>query len=132
LTPVVVDTNVVSFLFRRDARAELYRPHLVGRLLVVSFMTVAELDRWAIERNWGEQRRNAMERHLRSFVIYPFHRDLCRAWARVGHEAKRNGRPIQCADAWIAATAVLHRLPLVTHDRNDYAGLSTLEVICEA
>lgn len=51
---MVVDTDVVSYLFKRDSRAEAYRPHLTGRLLVVSFMTVAELDRWALERDWGE------------------------------------------------------------------------------
>jgi tRNA(fMet)-specific endonuclease VapC len=49
--PTIVDTDVVSFLFKRDTRAELYRPHLSTRLLVVSFMTVAELDRWALSRN---------------------------------------------------------------------------------
>ena len=51
---VVVDTDVVSFLFKRDQRADLYRPYLEGNLLVISFMSLAELDRWALERNWGE------------------------------------------------------------------------------
>lgn len=50
---VVVDTDVVSYLFKGDSRAEAYRPHLTGNLLVVSFMTVAELDRWALERDWA-------------------------------------------------------------------------------
>jgi len=66
---MAVDTDVVSFLFKRDSRADLYRPHLTGRLLVVSFMTVAELDRWALARNWGERRRAALEQHLGSFVV---------------------------------------------------------------
>jgi tRNA(fMet)-specific endonuclease VapC len=48
---MVVDTDVVSFLFKRDSRADRYRPYMTGRLLVVSFMTVAELDRWALARN---------------------------------------------------------------------------------
>jgi tRNA(fMet)-specific endonuclease VapC len=43
MSDAVIDTDVVSFLFKRDTRAELYRPHLVGRRIVVSFMTVAEL-----------------------------------------------------------------------------------------
>jgi tRNA(fMet)-specific endonuclease VapC len=47
----VVDTDVVSYLFKGDSRAEAYRLHLSGRLLVVSFMTVAELQRWALERD---------------------------------------------------------------------------------
>ncbi len=41
----VVDTDVVSSFFKRDTRATLYRPHLADRLLLLSFMTVAELER---------------------------------------------------------------------------------------
>ncbi len=70
----VVDTDVVSYLFRGDSRAELYRSHLGGELLVVSFMTVAELDRWALERGWGETRKERMERHIGHFVVYPYNR----------------------------------------------------------
>jgi tRNA(fMet)-specific endonuclease VapC len=44
----VVDTDVISFLFRRDTRAELFRPYLSGVSRAISFMTVAELDRWAL------------------------------------------------------------------------------------
>ena len=40
----LVDTDVVSFTFKRDTRHHLYRPHLDGKLLSLSFMTVAELD----------------------------------------------------------------------------------------
>jgi tRNA(fMet)-specific endonuclease VapC len=132
MASVVVDTDVVSFLFKRDTRAEWYRPHLTGKLLVISFMTVAELDRWALERNWGEKRRSRMEEHLRNFVVYPFARALCLKWAEVSDRARRNGRPIQCADAWIAATAVLHGIPLVTNNGKDYTGVDVLTIISEA
>jgi len=45
VTECVVDTDVVSFVFREDTRSELCRPHLEGSRLAVSFMTVAELHR---------------------------------------------------------------------------------------
>jgi tRNA(fMet)-specific endonuclease VapC len=131
MASVVVDTDVMSFLFKRDSRAEWYRPHLTGKLLVLSFMTVAELDRWALARNWGQTRRARMEEYLRNFVVYPFDRALCLKWAEVSDRARRNGRRIECADAWIAATAVLHNIPLVTHNTSDYAGVDGLEVISE-
>lgn len=129
---VVVDTDVVSFLFKRDTRAELYRPHLTEKLLVISFMTLAEIDRWVLARNWGTERREKMEKHLRQFVVYPFERDLCRKWAEVSDQARRLGRQIQCADAWIAATALLRETPLVTHNKDDYAGVSDLTILSEA
>jgi tRNA(fMet)-specific endonuclease VapC len=43
MTPVVIDTDVVSFLFKNDTRARLYLPLLRKRELLVSFMTEAEL-----------------------------------------------------------------------------------------
>lgn len=129
---MVVDTDVVSYLFKHDSRAESYRPHLTGRLLVVSFMTVAELDRWALERGWGEARRARMERHMSNFVVRPFDRDLCLRWAEVTDGARRKGRPIGVADAWIAATALRHEASLVTNNDAHYASVEGLTTISES
>ncbi len=128
MATVVVDTDVVSFLLKRDTRSEIYKPRLQGKLLVLSFMTIAELDRWAIARNWSDARRWKMEEYRRGFVVHPYDRDLCRTWAQVSDDARRAGRPIQCADAWIAAVAVLYGLPLVTNNPADYAGVGSLRL----
>lgn len=61
---VVVDTNVVSYLFRRDTRAVKFEAALKDRLPVISFMTLAELDAWAEIAGWGLPRRGALERFL--------------------------------------------------------------------
>jgi hypothetical protein len=47
MTPVVIDTDAVSFLFKGDSRSQLYLPHLQERQWLVSFMTAAELEQWA-------------------------------------------------------------------------------------
>lgn len=132
MSPVVVDTDVVSYLFRDDSRAELYRPHLDGELLVVSFMTVAELDRWSLERDWGGSRKQRMEEHLANFVISPYDRDMCRVWAEVSDGARRRGRPVGVADAWIAATAMLHETLLGTHNREHFSSIDGLRIVSEA
>ena len=36
--------------------------------------------------------------------------NLCSVWARIATEAVRFGRPIESADAWIAATAMVHNI----------------------
>lgn len=41
MTPAVVDTDVVSFLFKSDARAQQYLFFLRDRELLISFMTEA-------------------------------------------------------------------------------------------
>lgn len=122
----VVDTDVVSYLFRDDSRAEPYRTYLADSVRVVSFMTLAELEYWAISRGWGRSRRQRLEEHLDQFVIVLVDRDLCRIWARVVTQARSKGRPIFPSDAWIAATAISLDVPLITNNRSDYAGVDEL------
>ena len=43
MNAAIVDTDVVSMLFKGDTRAQAYRPHITDRLLGISFMTLAEL-----------------------------------------------------------------------------------------
>jgi tRNA(fMet)-specific endonuclease VapC len=129
---VVVDTDVVSFLFRGDTRADLYRPHLAGKVLTLSFMTLAELDQWALEHHWGAARQQRLAEHLADYTIHPYDRDLCRWWATVRVACRRAGQPIDGADAWIAATALLYGIPLVTHNFDHFARVPGLVVISEA
>jgi tRNA(fMet)-specific endonuclease VapC len=128
---VVVDTDVVSFLYKHDTRALVYRPHLDGKLMLISFMTLAELDRWALERHWGDRRRRDLEKFLENFAVIEWNRSLCLKWAEATYSARRNGRPIETADAWIAATALQQGIPLITHNRAHYVGVDGLQVISE-
>lgn len=129
---VVVDTDVVSFLYKHDTRAAAYAPHLNGKLLLISFMVIAELDRWTMERNWGERRRRDLESFMQRFTVIEVSRDLCRKWAEATYSARLAGRPIETADAWMAGTSLLYKVPLVTHNGRHYAGVSGLQVITEA
>ncbi len=54
---VVVDTDVVSYLFKSHPIAFQYLPDLKDRIPIISFMTLAELDRWVLDARWGETRR---------------------------------------------------------------------------
>lgn len=132
ISTVVVDTDVVSFLYKRDTRALLYTPHLDGKLAFISFMTIAELHRWTLERQWGEKRRRDLEKFLDQFAVVEYVKPLCFKWAEATYSARRSGRPIGAADAWVAATALLENAPLVTHNRAHYAGVADLQVVSEA
>jgi tRNA(fMet)-specific endonuclease VapC len=131
MTTLIVDTDVVSFLLKGDTRAQLYRPHLQDKTLALSFMTVAELYQWAYVRNWGERKLTRLEERLHRYVIVPFDNELCKQWASICVQRQRLGRPISVQDAWIAATALRHNCPLVTHNGDDFAGIAGLEVISE-
>src|SRR5690242_18097139 len=125
---VVVDTDVVSYLFKNHPIAVQYLPDLKDRTPLISFMTLAELDRWVLDAQWGEARRRRLREYLEPFVVLPYDRVLCAKWAEVTVAAQECGRRIDCADAWIASTALLADAPLVTHNRNDYLGVPGLAV----
>lgn len=126
---LVLDTDVWSFLFKRDTRAEQYRPYLQDQTLCVSFQTVAELYRWTLTKNWGQRRIQQLELALHSFVVLPYDNLIAMAWAKICNERARAGRPISPQDAWIAACAVRHECPLVTNNAADYTAISNLKII---
>jgi tRNA(fMet)-specific endonuclease VapC len=129
---ILVDTDVISFLFKRDTRATRYEAHLDEALQLMSFMTLAELEKWAVWRNWGKKRRLKLEEYLTRYTLILPDRDLCLKWAEVSAQAQRSGNVIETADAWIAATALLYDVPLVTHNRRHYIAVQGLTILSDA
>jgi len=126
MKPIVLDTDVVSFLFKADSGAQLYLPHLDNRQWLISFMTEAELEQWALLANWSDKRVEWLRLLLERFAIVYSSHDLVLKWAEAMVAARRNGRRIETADAWIAATALLYDAPLLTHNKADYLGVPGL------
>ncbi len=125
----VVDTNVLSFLFRQDSRAEAYLPYLENKASAISFQTPAELELWALVGHWGTQRKAKLAQFIAPFGIAVYSQRLGQRWAEATFSARRQGKPIGSADAWIAATALELRAPLVTHNPADFAGVEGLQII---
>lgn len=129
MSVLLLDTDVVSFLFKNDTRAGAYAPYLNGQTLAISFMTVGELYQWAAVHNWGRRRTQQLEDRLRTYVVIPFDAAVCRAWGNVRAMGQRAGQPISVQDAWIAATALHHHLPLVTHNAKHFEAVPGLTII---
>jgi predicted nucleic acid-binding protein len=132
MSSVVVDTDVVSYVFKNHPFGSHYDADLAGRIALISFMTVAEIERWVLQRRWGSQRIQLLRAFLQRFTVVPSSPDLCRQWAEVTVIAQAAGRRIESADAWIAATALLYDAPLLTNNRNDYLGVAGLTLISHA
>ncbi len=127
---ILLDTNIVSFIFKGDSRAADYEPHLKDRQLAISFMTVAELYQWAAVRKWGERRREQLAQTLTAnYTVLSFDIRLCQTWGEVRAGRQSTGKPIAPQDAWVAATALHYSLPLVTHNPKDFVDIADLTVI---
>lgn len=122
---VLLDTTVVSLLHPKKKSHALrarYETHMSGNILSLSFQSVAELWLWSEENDWGDRQKSGMEDFLRKFLVIPYDFELAKVWARVSTQCKKQGRRLEAGDAWIAATAVHRRIPLLTHD-GDFVGL---------
>ncbi len=127
---VIADTNIVSYLMKGTELGRRYKPHLAGKIVGIVFVTVAEMHYGAEKNGWGEKRRLQLEEHLKNFVVLPYNNEIAKVYARIVVERERIGRPIHWPDAWIAATALWHRIPLVSHD-GDFADITGLDLIRE-
>ncbi len=128
---VLVDTNVVSYIMRGDTRAKFYVPHLHGKLLAISFITVGEMFYGAEKKSWGEQKRKHLEATLQRFVVIPYDNEIAWCYARILTERERKGKPINLHDAWIAACALRHDIAIVTHNASDFEDITGLQIITE-
>lgn len=125
---MVIDTNVVSYIFNQDDRAIFYINKMRGIRGIISFQTLEEVWYGAYSRGWGTTRRRELELHMRRYdVVWP-DSDLVDVCARLCHERRSVGRVMSHADAWIAATALLLDCPLASSDQ-DFRGIPELELI---
>ena len=125
---VVLDTNVVSYIFNRDPRAHYYQERIQGQRVLISFQTLEEQWYGAYMNGWGERRRNELAHYLDLYeVVWP-NAELVETCAQLRVERKEAGRKLEVADAWIAATALMLDCPLASHDR-DFSGIAGLTII---
>jgi predicted nucleic acid-binding protein len=130
-TRVLADTNVISYTMRGGRLAQLYEPHLKGKLVAISFITVGEFYYGAEKARWGNDKRLRLETNLRNFLVIPYDHEIARAYGRIMADSERAGRRMSLGDAWIAACSVRHGIPLVTHNAEHFKGVDALELIFE-
>ena len=109
-----MDTDVFSYSLKGDTRAALYKPHLQGKLVALSFVTVGELQFWAAKRKWGAKKLADLSTRLRSTVIVPYDLAICETYGSLKAKLEVSGKVVADNDLWIAACAIRHSIPLVT------------------
>ena len=127
----IVDTDVVSILFKAGPLSSHYQRHTVGKLLAISFMTLAELERWPLERAWSEFRTAELRQYLQKYVVLHSTYEICKTWAQVITQARKISRSIDSADAWIAASSIYYDVPLITNNPKHFEQIPNISLISE-
>jgi len=115
----VLDTDVASRL-QKGQLTRAVSDTLVGATIAVTFVTVAELFKWAEVRSWGIPRRAELERWLDPLPVLPVDRTVWRQWGMLSAASERRGRPRPVNDTWVAACCLAAELPLATYNRADF------------
>ena len=101
------------------------------RFAAISVVTVAELHLGVLmagDPAIQAQRLRTLSAIESRFEPLPIDATVARMFSEIVAEARRQGRRLQIMDTWIAATAVVHDLPVYTQD-DDFRGIPRVRVI---
>ena len=124
----LLDTNVVSEWVkpRPDSRVVAWLADVDEDRVFLSVVTLGEI-RHGIERLPAGRRRERLDEWLREELperfesrVLPIDVAVANAWGRIVAQRERTGRSISTIDAFIAATAEVHGLTLVTRNASDF------------
>ncbi|HEY3044289.1 MAG TPA: type II toxin-antitoxin system VapC family toxin [Vicinamibacterales bacterium] len=123
----LLDTNVVSEWVkpRPDPHVVAWLDEVDEDRVFLSVVTLAEL-RHGIDRLPAGRRRERLDEWLREELpdrfesrVLAIDPAVADAWGRIVAQRERSGRPIGTMDAFVAATAEVHGLTLVTRNASD-------------
>jgi hypothetical protein len=126
---IVLDTNVVSELMRKDAAAEVvaWVDRHPGDQVFITAITAAEL-LYGVTRLPDGRRKQVLAAKVRDLIdedfedqVLPFNSDSAHHYAEIVASRERVGKPISMADAQIAAICRQYDLGLGTRNTKDFA-----------
>ena len=125
---VLLDTDVFSYLLDNRPEAEAFRPMLRGRTRCLSFISLGELYYGAHKGQWGEARFRGLCRAISDTLCIPYDDRMPECYGRIVAECERIGQPIKIHDAWIAVTAIVCAVPLMTNNLKHYRQVNGLRL----
>jgi tRNA(fMet)-specific endonuclease VapC len=129
MADLLIDTNVVSYIVKGVHERPRMERNLSNRIYSSVLRRSPSSINGPFGRNWGTPRIQHLQRELQHYTVIGFDDDLAWNWARI---TSIPGHPIEPGDAWIAAAALRHNIPLVTHNRRHFEHIPGLVVISEA
>jgi predicted nucleic acid-binding protein len=133
----LVDTDVYSYIHQRNPKMGLlYKPHLNGHTITLSFITVGEQYagylKQILKGRWDSSSLTKLETRFKSVGVVPYDIEICKTFGEIKATMENSGRTMAPNDLWIAACAKRHSLVLVTHNRKHFEHVPGLTIISEA
>lgn len=125
----LLDTNICVLLIRQKSQTVLQRltQHPIADI-VVSAITVAELQYGVAKSAHPRQNQKALDYFLLPLTILPFDDRAATAYGALRVSLESQGTPIEALDTLLAAQAVSYRLIFVTSNVREFARVPGLTV----
>ena len=111
---MLVDAEIVASIFKGLSTAVYYEKVMLGAQVAISFQTLAELQVWARQNNWSEERQAKFEQYLDHYVVVYADFTICRIWSEICYASQHFKERQDASVAWVGATALALECPLVT------------------
>lgn len=125
----LLDTNICIYFMKNSY------PSLTQRLLshhpsdlMISAVTVFELEYGAAKSNWGERTRQKLAMFLAPFTILPFTPDDAICTGSIRAQLEKQGTIIGPYDVQLAGQAKSRNLIFVTHNTEEFNRVPDLQV----
>ena len=117
----LLDTNICIYFMKNSfpGLSERIFSH-DPNVLMISAVTVFELEYGAAKSKWGERNRNRLAMFLAPFTILPFDSKDALEAGRIRYYLQQKGVPIGSYDLQIAAQGVARGLTVVTHNTSEF------------
>ncbi|MBP8591512.1 PIN domain-containing protein [Candidatus Shapirobacteria bacterium] len=124
---VILDTSIIIDHLRQT-RGESRLMRLVKKMpkesLAISMVSIQELYEGKSTKNKNKEQ--LLLATIAPLKILPYSYEIAKLAGEIARDLKR---PIEMADAVIAATAIINRASLFTIDEKDFQGIEPLEII---
>jgi tRNA(fMet)-specific endonuclease VapC len=124
----LIDTDICSAYLKHD-------PTVVSRVMLhfggleVSAITVGELMTWAMRSKAPATRRQGVRDLLQAVTILDVTLPVAEKFGELRAALMDQGLRVEEMDLLIAATALVHNAPLVTHNVQDFSNIPGLTVV---
>jgi tRNA(fMet)-specific endonuclease VapC len=129
----LIDTNILLYYIAKDTRRiefidEKFNLLSAMSTSIISVVTEGEIKSLALQRNWGQPKLKILDALLQKFLIADIHvAQIVEAYAEIDafSQGKLLSKPLGMSarsmgknDLWLAATAFVLGIPLLTTDKD--------------
>jgi tRNA(fMet)-specific endonuclease VapC len=131
---LLLDTNIIINYVRNERFRKHFQKNyqIKGNTLITSVVVVGELESFALQPKWRESKQNDLKDILEDLIIFPIRiQQIINRYAEIDafSQNKLTNKPLKMSarnmgknDIWIAATASVYDMTLLTMD-NDFEHL---------